>query len=428
MRYADLTAEEAAELYETEQKTYRRLAAEKRNIDMTRGKPSPEQTELSAGLFDTLSSEGDFLSEDGRDVREYGGLDGIPEMRRLFGELFGVPAKNVSVQNNSSLGILYDLVSQGVLFGTGGELPWGKNPNAKFICLVPGYDRHFAITRQLGLKMISLPFREDGQPDIDAIEGLVASDSSIKGIWCVPKYSNPTGVTYSDEVVDRLAAMPAARDFRIFWDCAYAVHGIYGDTPLKNILEAAEAAGNPDRVYMVASTSKITIPGAGVAAFMSGEGNLEEYRSRLRFETIGPDKVVQLAHYRFLRSRENVYKLMTRHAAILKPRFDAVLNALSSEFEEGDVLTWTKPEGGYFISANLLKGSARETVALAAEAGVRLTEAGAAFPLGIDHGDSHIRLAPSVLQVSEIEEAMRVFSLSVKLSVLKSIVNGRLRP
>lgn len=425
MTYLGLTKEEATELYDKELRQYKKFQAEKFSLDMSRGKPSKEQLEMTADIFDTLTSQSDFLLENGADARNYGGLDGISEMRRLFANLFDVSENKVMAGDESSLNIMYNLVQNAMQFGVGGELPWNKNPNVKFICLVPGYDRHFAITEHFGIKMIAVPFKDNGDVDIDIIEGLAASDSSIKGIWCVPKYSNPTGTTYSDEVVDRLAAMPAAKDFRIFWDNAYSVHGIYGDTFLKNIIDSAEAAGNPDRVYMFASTSKITMAGAGVSAFISSENNLKEYKSHLKFATIGPNKVNQLAHFRYLKSVENIYKIMNKHGDLLRPKFDCVYNILSGEFEADDILRWTHPVGGYFISVDVMKGSAKEVVDLSAKAGVKFTGAGASYPLKNDDLDRNIRLAPSYPSVDELTQAMQVFACAVKLSALGAIMREK---
>lgn len=425
MKYSELTKREAAELYEKELKIFKRFQAEKLSLDMSRGKPCKEQLDMTSGIFDILTSQSGFKTEDGVDARNYGGLDGITELRRLFGELFGMPVEKVLVGDNSSLTIMYNMVQQAMQFGVDGEMPWNKVPNVKFICLVPGYDRHFAITEHFGIKMIAVPFKEDGGVDIDIIEGLTASDNTVKGIWCVPKYSNPTGVTYSGEVVERLARMPAAKDFRIFWDNAYGVHGVFGDTPLKNIVAECEAAGNPDRVYMFASTSKITMAGAGVSALISSEKNIKAYKSHLQFSTIGPNKVVQLAHFRYLKSVENIYKLMNAHADFLRPKFETVFNIMESEFENGDIVKWTKPQGGYFISADILIGSAKEVVELAAKAGVKFTGAGATYPLKNDDKDRNIRIAPSYPPVGELETAMKVFVNAIKLSALAKIKDAK---
>lgn len=421
MKYKELTKEQASDLFDKELKNYKRYQAEKLSLDMTRGKPCKEQLDMTADIFDVLTSQSDFTLENGTDARNYGGLDGIIELRRLFGQLFDVTENKVMVGDSSSLAIMYTLVQQAMQFGVGGGIAWNKQSNVKFICLVPGYDRHFAITEHFGIKMLAVPFKDDGSVDIDAIVGLVESDSSVKGIWCVPKYSNPTGSTYGDEVVEKLAGMKAAPDFRIFWDNAYAVHGIYGDTPLKNMIAECEAAGNPDRVYMFASTSKITMAGSGVSALISSENNLKEYKSHLQFQTIGPNKVVQLAHFRYLKSVENIYKIMNKHSDILRPKFDTVQNVMSAEFEQGDIVRWTKPVGGYFVSVDILKGSAKEVVDLAAKAGVKLTGAGATFPLKNDPNDRNIRLSPSFPSVEDLQKAMEVFASAVKLSALGAL-------
>ena len=410
MKYGDMNKEQAEVIFEKELRNFKKIQGEELSLDMSRGKPCTAQLDLANVMFDMVN------------VRNYGGLDGIPEMKKLFAALFDVNEKMVLVADGSSLNIMYNLVQQAMQFGVGGGLPWNKLGKVKFICLVPGYDRHFAITEQFGIDMIAVPFKKDGGVDIDAIEGLVASDSSIKGIWCVPKYSNPTGVTYSDDVVTRLAKMDAAKDFRIFWDNAYSVHSIYGDDVLKNIFPECEKAGNPDRVYMFASTSKITFSGAGVATLISSEKNIEEYKSRLKYATIGPNKIVQLAHYRYLKSPENILKIMKAQADILRPKFDAVQNILESEFENGDIVEWTKPVGGYFVSLNVKVGSAKEVVDLSKKMGVKFTEAGATYPRGIDFNDSNIRIAPSYPPVEELQTAMQVLCCAVKLSAMKSLM------
>lgn len=422
MKYGDMNKEQAEVIFEKELRNFKKIQGEELSLDMSRGKPCTAQLDLANVMFDMVNANASFITENGMDVRNYGGLDGIPEMKKLFATLFDVNEKMVLVADGSSLNIMYNLVQQAMQFGVGGGLPWNKLGKVKFICLVPGYDRHFAITEQFGIDMIAVPFKKDGGVDIDAIEGLVASDSSIKGIWCVPKYSNPTGVTYSDDVVTRLAKMDAAKDFRIFWDNAYSVHSIYGDDVLKNIFPECEKAGNPDRVYMFASTSKITFSGAGVATLISSEKNIEEYKSRLKYATIGPNKIVQLAHYRYLKSPENILKIMKTQADILRPKFDAVQNILESEFENGDIVEWTKPVGGYFVSLNVKVGSAKEVVDLSKKMGVKFTEAGATYPRGIDFNDSNIRIAPSYPPIEELQTAMQVLCCAIKLSATKSLM------
>ncbi len=422
MKYGDMTKEQAEVIFEKELRNFKKIQGEELSLDMSRGKPCTAQLDLANELFEEVNSKNSFILENGTDVRNYGGIDGIPEMKKLFASLFDVSDKNVLVADGSSLNIMYNLVQHAMQFGVGGGVPFNKLGKVKFICLVPGYDRHFAITEHFGVDMISVPFKKDGGVDIDAIEGLVATDSSIKGIWCVPKYSNPTGITYSDDVVTRLAKMPATEDFRIYWDNAYAVHGIYGDDILKNIFPECEKAGNPDRVYMFASTSKITLSGAGVATLISSEKNIEEYKSHLKFATIGPNKVVQLAHYRYLKSPENILKIMNAQAEILRPKFDAVQNILESEFENGDIVEWTKPVGGYFVSLNVKVGSAKEVVDLSKKMGVKFTEAGATYPRGIDFNDSNIRIAPSYPPIEELETAMQVLCCAIKLASMKTLM------
>ncbi|MEG2454173.1 MAG: aminotransferase class I/II-fold pyridoxal phosphate-dependent enzyme, partial [Clostridia bacterium] len=318
MNYSELSKPEAAELLEKEMKQYKRFQGLKLSLDMSRGKPCTEQLDMVSDIFDVLNSKSDFKLANGIDSRNYGCVDGIPELKQLFGKIFNVMPSEVAVSDGSSLALMYGIVQHGKQFGFAGNVPWNKLPKVKFICLTPGYDRHFGICETFGIEMISVPMTSDGI-NMDMIEALVANDSSIKGIWCVPKYSNPTGLTYSDEVVDRLANMKtAASDFRIMWDDAYFAHTLFKDEPLKDIMQAIKKAGNPDRVFMFASTSKITLAGAGVSAIISSENNIKEYKNRITFQTIGPNKVSQLMHFRYIKDIDNLKKIMEKHAEILR--------------------------------------------------------------------------------------------------------------
>lgn len=396
---------------------YQNLKSRNQNIDMTRGKPSAAQLDLAAGMFDLVGND-DCKGEDGTDYRNYGILAGIPEARKLFAELMETTPDRVIVGGNASLQLMYDILAGAVMFGVpGGDGPW---KGAKFICPVPGYDRHFAVCQRLGIEMLTVDMLDDG-PDMDAVEAMVAADASIKGIWCVPKYSNPTGATYSDETVDRLAAMKtAAPDFRIMWDNAYIVHHLNGEiAPLKNIQAAAEKAGNADRVITIVSTSKISLAGSGVAAMAGSETNIKDALERMFFSTIGPDKINQLRHVRFYKDLDGIKAHMDKHAAIIAPKFAAVDKALTEAFAGTGLANWTKPEGGYFVSVDLVDGCASETVKLCAEAGVKLTASGACFPYGKDPRDRNIRIAPTMPTVDELQRAMEVFCTTAKMVCLK---------
>lgn len=391
------------------------------SLDMSRGKPCPEQLNLSDGMLNLVSAEDGAATENGTDTRNYGGLEGIPEARKLFSQMLDVNPDELVVGGNSSLNMMYSIISAAMTHGVcDSEAPWGKLPEVKFLCPSPGYDRHFAICKHFNIKMITIDMTDDG-PDIENTEQLAGEDSTIKGMWCVPKYSNPDGITYSDEVVERLAAMETkAADFRILWDNAYAVHHLT-DRPdeLKNMLTACRGAGNPNRVYMFGSTSKITYAGGGVAAMASSKENLDDYLKHLSKQSIGPDKVNQLRHFRFLKDMDNLKAHMKKHAAILKPKFDKVLNILEEELGQDNIATWSKPNGGYFISLNTPDGCAKEVVKMAAGAGVKLTGAGAAYPYGKDPRDRNIRLAPSYPTLEELEQAIKIVCLCVKIVSLE---------
>lgn len=392
-------------------------------LNMARGKPGSGQLDLSAELLGAFPS---YKLEDGTDARNYGILNGIPECRKLFAELLGINPDRMIAGASSSLNVMFDTMASLCLFGTGGGKPWHyykfEGTPVKFLCPVPGYDRHFTICQELGIEMIPVPLLEDG-PDMDAVSDLAAKDPLIKGIWCVPLYSNPEGVCYSDTVVDRLASMEtAADDFRIFWDNAYGVHHFAEETPLKDILAACEAAGNPDRAYYFFSTSKITFPGAGVALAASGEKNINELKKHMSAQTIGHNKLNQLHHVQFFKTAEEIRSHMRLHAQELAPRFQMVLDWLEREIGGTGYARWTSPKGGYFISLYTMPGCASRTVELAKAAGLTLTPAGAAYPYGNDPKDAHIRIAPSYPSLAELNKAMELFCICIKLAAAEHLV------
>jgi DNA-binding transcriptional MocR family regulator len=390
-------------------------------LDMTRGKPSNEQLDLANELTAVLAAS-DYKAADGTDARNYGGLDGLPEMKAIFAELLETTPANLIVGGASSLTMMHDAVVRGLLHGVpDGDGPWSKS-KIKFLCPAPGYDRHFAICQHHGIEMINVELDANG-PDMATVEKLVASDPSIKGMWCVPKYSNPTGETYSAAVVERLAAMQtAAPDFRLFWDNAYAVHDLYDTTdPLVEILAACAKAGNPNRPLELASTSKISFAGAGVAVLATSAANVADAKKHLAIQTIGPDKLNQLRHVRFFKNAAGVKAHMQKHAALLRPKFDAVTRIFERELGGSGLAAWTKPRGGYFVSLDTLDGCAAEVVKLADEAGVKLTPAGATFPLGKDPRNRNIRVAPSLPPAAQVETAMEVVTLCVKLASARKL-------
>ena len=391
------------------------------NLNMARGKPAATQLDLSAGVLDKLDP---CLTGDGLDARNYGVLDGISDAKKLFSELLGIPLEKLIIGGNSSLNMMYDSIVRCYLFGTLGSMPWGKLPKVKFLCPAPGYDRHFAICEELGIEMITVPMRNDG-PDMDRVEKLAAEDSSIKGIWCVPLYSNPQGICYSDRTVERLASMKAAPDFRIFWDNAYGIHHIYSENRLADIFAACEKAGSPDRVFYFFSTSKITFPGAGVALMASSESNVAEIKKHMGIQTIGPDKLNQLRTVRFLKNAENVRAHMRKQAEQLRPKFDIVLNTLERELGGTGLAEWTRPQGGYFIAIDTLDNCARETVELAKKAGVVMTAAGATFPYRKDPRDRNIRIAPTYPTQEDLTLAISLFCVCVKLAGIRKLIASR---
>ena len=424
MQYQNMTKEELETLISQLEAEYRSFKAKELTLNMARGKPSVEQLDLSMGMMDILSSDSDLTCEDGTDCRNYGVLDGIAEAKQLLGDMMEVPADNIIIYGNSSLNVMYDTVSRSMTHGVLGSTPWCKLDKVKFLCPVPGYDRHFAITQYFGIEMITVPMTKDG-PDMDIVEKLVSEDDSIKGIWCVPKYSNPQGYSYSDEVVRRFARLkPKAKDFRIYWDNAYTIHHLYDDDRdyLLEILDECRKAGNPDMAYKFASTSKISFPGSGIAAIAASHNNLDDIRRQLGMQTIGHDKVNQLRHVRFFKNIEGMNEHMRAHADILRPKFEKVLEILEEELGGLGIGDWTKPKGGYFISFDSLHGCAKAIVARAKKAGVIMTGAGATYPYGIDPQDSNIRIAPSYPSLSDLETATKLFALCVKIESANKIL------
>jgi len=395
---------------------YEKFQAQKLKLDMSRGKPCSEQLDLSNDLFNCLSQT-DFKTANGTDCRNYGGLDGIAEAKELFASFLEAKPQEIIIGGSSSLTMMHDLLCRAMLHGLPeSEAPWSKLPTVKFLCPSPGYDRHFAVTEHLGMELITINYLDDG-PDMDQVEKLVAADPAIKGIWCVPKYSNPTGLTYSDKVVQRLAAMPtAAADFRIIWDNAYVVHHLT-DTPdqLLDIRKACEAAGHADRVFVFASTSKLNFPSAGIAMVASSDRNINWLKKHINIQTIGPDKINQLRHVRFLKDQTGIEEHMRKHAAIIKPKFDLVRSMLETALGSLGIASWSNPQGGYFISLDTLPGCAQKIVEKAAAAGVLLTPAGATFPYGKDPEDKNIRLSPTFPPLSELKQAMELLVLCVQL-------------
>ena len=402
---------------------YNNFKSQNLKLDMSRGKHSLEQTELSNEMFDILNSSSNFETKDGIDCRNYGLLDGIPQIKKLFADLMDVDQDEVFVGGNSSLNLMFDVFTHFMTHGIAGEKPWfGRD--VKFLCPVPGYDRHFSITEYYNVKMINIPMTRTG-PDMDMVENLVSSDESIKGIWCVPKYSNPDGITYSDETVKRFARLkPKAKDFRIMWDNAYCIHDL-SDEPdkLLSLMSECKKVGNEDIAIFFCSTSKITFPGSGVAALAASKANMDEIKKRYSIQTIGFDKLNQLRHDRFFENMGALKKHMAKHRAIIEPKFQVVLDALNKEFSDNNIVSWNTPKGGYFISVNLMDGCAKRVVELCKNAGVILTSAGATYPYKVDPKDSNIRLAPTYPSLDELELAIKLFCLCVKIASLEKLLN-----
>ena len=424
--YKSMSKEELSALKAELSAAYEDAKGKGLKLNMARGLPSAEQLDMEADFFNTLNPKSEFHSEAGVDCRNYGELIGITEARRLMGDMMGVSPDNVIIFGNSSLNIMYDTVARSMIHGVCGSTPWCKLDKVKFLCPVPGYDRHFAITEQFGIEMINIPMTESG-PDMDLVEKYVNSDPAVKGIWCVPKYANPSGVTYSDETVKRFANLkPAAKDFRIYWDNAYIIHHLYNgvEEELLEILGECEKAGNPDMVYEFCSTSKVTFPGSGVAAIASSKTNLEFIRKIITIQTIGHDKLNQLRHVRYFKNLDGMKNHMKKHAEIVRPKFELVLSTLEKELKEAEIGTWTNPHGGYFVSFNSLDGCASKIVSMCKEAGVTLTGAGATYPYKKDPNDSNIRIAPTFPPISELAQALEVFVLCVKLASVEKLLEA----
>ena len=424
--YKDLSGEELKVLKSQLEKEFDEVKAKNLKLDMSRGKPSAAQLNLSMEMMDVLNSSSDLIGEDGVDCRNYGVLDGITEAKQLLADMMEVPKDNIVIFGNSSLNIMYDTIARAMTHGVLGSTPWAKLDKVKFLCPVPGYDRHFAITEHFGIEMINVPMTATG-PDMDMVEKLVAEDEAIKGIWCVPKYSNPQGITYSDETVHRFATLkPAAKDFRIFWDNAYGIHHLYEDKQdyLTEILMECKKAGNPDMVYKFSSTSKISFPGSGIAAIAASDANLKEIREMMKVQTIGHDKLNQLRHVRYFKDIHGMVEHMKKHADIMRQKFDAVLETLDRELGGLEIGSWIAPRGGYFISFDAMEGCAKAIVAKAKEAGLVMTGAGATFPYGKDPKDSNIRIAPSYPTPEELKTAAEIFVLSVKLVSIEKLLEN----
>ena len=427
MQYNDMSKEELLTLKESLNKEYAEAKAKGLALDMSRGKPSAKQLDVSLGLLDTINSSSDLKALDGTDCRNYGVLDGIPEAKKLMADMMGTTPDHVIVYGNASLNIMYDQISRAYTHGILGNTPWCKLDKVKFLCPVPGYDRHFAITERFGIEMINIPMSESG-PDMGMVEEYVSKDASVKGIWCVPKYSNPQGYTYSEETVKRMAALkPAAEDFRIFWDNAYVIHDLYDDNKdeIADIISECEKAGNPDMVFEFVSTSKVSFPGSGIAALATSANNIADIKKQLTIQTIGHDKLNQLRHVRFFKDINGLKEHMRKHAEFMRPKFEAVESVLEEELGGLGIGSWTEPKGGYFISFEAMDGCAKAIVAKCKEAGVKLTGAGATFPYGKDPKDSNIRIAPSFPTPEEMKQAADLFVLCVKLVSVEKLLENK---
>lgn len=425
MNYTSMSKEELLNEKRALCELYNNILSEKLSLDMSRGKPEKRQLDISEKILTVLSENKDCFSENGTDCRNYGILDGIDEAKKLFADILDVSSENVFVGGNSSLNMMFDTLMRFMVFGVSKESkPWSGNEKNIFLCPVPGYDRHFAVCETLGIEMVNVPMTNEG-PDMDIVEELV-KNPDVRGIWCVPKYSNPEGVTYSDETVKRMAALkPASSDFRIMWDNAYCVHHLYDDeTPLLNIIDECEKAGNPDMVYVYTSTSKISFPGAGVAVMASSKANIDYTKSIVNFQTIGYDKLNMLRHVKYFGNAQGVKEYMKKHADILRPKFEMVVETLEKELSDKGIASWIKPLGGYFVSLNVLEGTAKRTVSLCKDAGVVLTGAGATFPYGKDPEDKNIRIAPSFPTVEDLKSAMRVLCVCTRLSAVEKLLES----
>ncbi len=425
MELAKMSKNELQDILKNLKEKHEEFKSKNLKLDMSRGKPGADQLDIIEGMLSAIKSNKDCFTEYGIDCRNYGALEGIPEAKKIFADILGANPDEVLVGGNSSLNIMYDTIARAMSFGVvGSEKPWGKYDKIKFLCPSPGYDRHFSICQLFNIEMITIDMTAQG-PDMDTVEKLTSQDELIKGIWCVPMYSNPEGITFSDEVVKRLANLkPKAKDFRIMWDNAYAVHHL-SEKPdkLLNIFEECKKANNPNLVYMFASTSKISYPGVGVAALATSRENLEQIKKQIFVQTIGPDKLNQLRHIKYFKDLNGINEQMKKHRKILKPKFDTVLNKLDEEFKGLEIAYWNKPNGGYFISFNTIDGCAKRTLELAKEAGVTMTPAGATFPYGKDPNDRNIRIAPTYPPISELKIAMDLFCVCVKIACIEKLLD-----
>lgn len=422
--YSEMNKEDLQKELEVLKEEYAKICDADINLDMSRGKPGADQLKLSVKMLDILDADSDVRASNGIDCRNYGLLDGIPEAKKMMAGIMQTDPENIIIYGNSSLNVMYDTVSRSFTHGVMGSTPWCKLDKVKWLCPVPGYDRHFAITEFFGVEMINIPMNEDG-PDMDMVEKLVSEDDAIKGIWCVPKYSNPTGISYSDEVVRRMANLkPAAKDFRIYWDNAYAIHHLYNgeQDEILEIMEECRKAGNPDMVFEFASTSKVTFPGSGIAAIAASKDNLDFIKKQMTIQTIGYDKLNQLRHVRFFKNVEGVKAHMEKHAEKLRPKFATVLDVLEKELKPTGVGSWTKPNGGYFISLDVMEGCAKKVVSMCKDAGVVLTGAGAPFPYGKDPEDKNIRIAPSFPTPEELLEASKILVICTKITAIEKLL------
>ncbi len=425
-QYQEMTKEELLQEKASLEAEYEQIKALNLKLDMSRGKPSAEQLDLSMGILDAIDSNTALVSENGMDLRNYGVLDGIPEAKRLLAEMLGCAPESVIVYGNSSLNVMYDQISRAMVLGICGNTPWCKLDKVKFLCPVPGYDRHFAITEAFGIEMINIPLYEDG-PDMDMVEEYVNNDPSVKGIWCVPKYANPSGTSYSDETVLRFARLkPAAPDFRIFWDNAYCVHHLYADRQdvILNILAECEEAGNPDMVFEFCSTSKVTFPGAGIAALAASANNIADIKKQLTIQTIGYDKTNQRRHVLYFKNFDGIKQHMMKQADLIRPKFEMLDELMTAEIASRGIGKWVNPIGGYFICFESLEGCAKDIIAKCKEAGVTMTGAGAPFPYGKDPKDNVIRIAPTYPSLDELRKAAEVFVVCVRLASVNKLLEN----
>ena len=426
-KYQEMTREELIEEEALLEKEYEKIKGLGLALDMSRGKPGEDQLDLAMPMLDVLTSKDVIECENGTDLRNYGILDGIPEAKKLVADMVGAKPENVIVYGNSSLNIMYDQIARATIFGLCGNTPWSKLDKVKFLCPVPGYDRHFAITEDFGIEMINIPMTEAG-PDMDMVEQYVNNDPAVKGIWCIPKYSNPQGIVYSDETVVRFSKLkPAAADFRIFWDNAYTVHHLYDDNQasIPDIIELCEKEGNPDMVFEFCSTSKVSFPGSGIAGIASSKANIEDIKKRLTIQTIGHDKINQLRHVKYFKDINGINEHMKKQAALIRPKFDMLDELLTKEAASRGIGTWIKPMGGYFIGFKALPGCAKDIVAKCKEAGVVLTGAGSPFPYKKDPEDSVIRIAPTFPSLEELTKAAQVFVTVTRLVSVNKILENK---